>query len=105
MVINMKILLCCNAGMSSSILVKKIKQVAEGRGMKIEIKAIASQGVKEEKGKWDVCLVGPQIVYAVESIRKQLCIPTDSIEPAVYALADGEKVLDHAINLMSKGCD
>ena len=63
----MRVLLCCNAGMSSSILVKKMKQVAESRGVEIEIKAIASQGVKEEKGKWDVCLVGPQIVYCCSS--------------------------------------
>ena len=28
----MKILLCCNAGMSSSILVKKIRDVAEKTG-------------------------------------------------------------------------
>jgi len=101
----MRVLLCCNAGMSSSILVKKMKQVAESRGVEIEIKAIASQGVKEEKGKWDVCLVGTQIVYAVESIRRQLCIPTESIEPAVYAIADGEKVLTKAMDLMSKGGD
>ena len=57
----MKILLCCNAGMSSSILVKKIRDVAEKTGEDIEVSAVANASIKNEVGKWDVCLVGPQL--------------------------------------------
>lgn len=96
----MNILLCCNAGMSSSILVSKIKSAGEKRNMDINIKAVASSAIKEEAGKWDVCLVGPQLMYAVENIREQLNIPVASVEPRVYALADGEKALDFAMSLM-----
>ncbi len=96
----MKILLCCNAGMSSSILVSKIKTAGEKRSMDITIKAVASASIKDEVGKWDVCLVGPQLVYAVESIKEQLNIPVASIEPRVYALADGDKALDFAMSLV-----
>ena len=52
----MKILLCCNAGMSSSILVKKIRDVAEKTGEDIEVSAVANASIKNEVGKWDVCL-------------------------------------------------
>lgn len=96
----MRILLCCNAGMSSSILVKKIKMAASNRGMEIEIKAVANSRVKEEVGKWDVCLVGPQLSYAVDTLKVKLNIPVAGIEPAAYAIADGEKVLDFALNLV-----
>ena len=68
----MKILLCCNAGMSSSILVKKIRDVAEKTGEDIEVSAVANASIKNEVGKWDVCLVGPQLVFAVDSIQQQL---------------------------------
>ena len=68
----MKILLCCNAGMSSSILVKKIRDVAEKTGEDIEVSAVANASIKNEVGKWDVCLVGPQLIYAVDSIHQQL---------------------------------
>lgn len=95
----MKILLCCNAGMSSSILVKKIKDAAEKRGMSIEIAAVASAAISDEIGKWDVCLTGPQLSYAVSSIKSQLNIPVASIEPRTYALADGNAALDFAIRL------
>lgn len=96
----MKILLCCNAGMSSSILVKKIRDAAEKRGMEMTITAVASAAVKDEVGKWDVCLVGPQLMFAVANIKATLGIPVASIEPRTYAMADGDKALDFAISLL-----
>lgn len=68
--------------------------------MDITIKAVANSAIKDEVGKWDVCLVGSQLVYAVESIREQLGIPVGSVEPRTYALADGDKALDFAKSLM-----
>ena len=96
----MKILLCCNAGMSSSILVKKISEAAEKRGMDLTITAVPNAAIREQVGKWDVCLVGPQLVYAVANIKSVLNIPVASVEPRIYALADGDKALDFAISLM-----
>ena len=94
----MKILLCCNAGMSSSILVKKIRDVAEKTGEDIEVSAVANASIKNEVGKWDVCLVGPQLVFAVDSIHQQLNIPVASIEPRAYAMADGAAAIELAKN-------
>lgn len=92
----MKILLCCNAGMSSSILVKKIRDIAEKTGEDIEVSAVANASIKNEVGKWDVCLVGPQLVFAVDSIHQQLNIPVASIEPRAYAMADGAAAIEMA---------
>lgn len=96
----MKILLCCNAGMSSSILVKKMKEAAARRNMELTITAVPSSAVKDEVGKWDVCLVGPQLRFAVDSLKQQLNIPVASVEPRIYAMADGDKALDFAIGLI-----
>jgi len=96
----MNILLCCNAGMSSSILVKKIKEAAQKRGMDVNITAVPSAEIRDEDGKRDVCLVGPQLVYAVANIKSQLNIPVASVEPRIYAMADGDKALDFAMGLM-----
>lgn len=98
----MKILLCCNAGMSSSILVKKIKEAADKRGMELTITAVPSSAVKDEVGKWDVCLVGPQLKFAVDNLKKQLNIPVASVEPRMYALADGDGALDFALGLLGE---
>ena len=97
----MKILLCCNAGMSSSILVKKIKDIASQNGEDIEVTAVASSAIKDEVGKWDVCLVGPQMMFAVNSIKEQLNIPVASIDPRSYAMADGAAVIEFAKKLLA----
>lgn len=97
----MRVLLCCNAGMSSSILVNKMKEAAARRGIDLTISAVARMSISGEAGKWDVCLVGPQIAYAVESIKKEIKVPTACLEPRVYALADGDAALDFAIRLQN----
>ena len=51
-------------------------------------------------GKWDVCLVGPQLIFAVDSIHQQLNIPVASIEPRVYAMADGAAAIEMAKKLL-----
>ncbi len=95
----MKVLLVCNAGMSSSILIEKMKNAAKEKGEEIEISASSISGVAQEKGLWDICLTGPQVSYAVDRIKNTLEIPVISIDPRVYALADGEKALELAKKL------
>lgn len=93
----MKILLVCNAGMSSSILVDKIKEVSVNEN--VVVSATSSKGLSDEVGKWDVCLIGPQISYAVEKIKAELGIPVISIPPRDYAMANGKSVLELAKKL------
>ena len=96
----MKILVVCNAGMSSSILVKKIKDYAESVGEPSEVKAVSSASVTDEKGAYDVCLVAPQIMYAVEEVRAKLEIPTAAVDMRVYAISDGKGAFEQAKKLM-----
>lgn len=95
----MKILLACNAGMSSSILVKKIKDAAAARDLEVVVEAKSNNELNAEVGKWDVCLIGPQIAYAVDTIKATLSIPVEAVEARTYAMADGSKALDQAIKL------
>ena len=92
----MKILVCCNAGMSSSILVKKIAEYAKSIGEDATVQAVSAASVADEKGKWDVCLVAPQIKYAVNDVKAKLGIPTDAVDMRVYALADGKAAYEAA---------
>ncbi len=95
-----KILLVCNAGMSTSLLVSKMQKVVESRGMDAEIEAISVSSIKDRVGEFDVCLVGPQIRFNLDMIKSTLNIPTEVIDMRVYGLANGEAALDHAIELM-----
>lgn len=95
----MKILVVCNAGMSSSILVKKIREYAQSIGEAITIEAMSSTYIEEETGNWDVCLVGPQLMHAVDEIHDMLEIPTESVEMRTYAMADGKAAYEQAKRL------
>lgn len=98
----MKVLVVCNAGMSSSILVKKMKEYAASQGEELEIKAVSSASADEEAGEWDVCLVGPQLAHAVDEIEEAVEVPTEAVEMRTYAMADGKAALEQAKALLNK---
>lgn len=98
----MKMLVCCNAGMSSSILMKKIKEYALSQNEEIQIEACSMASIKDEVDKWDICLVGPQVGYAKNTIEKQLNIPVLAVNPRAYALADGKGAYEEAKKILEK---
>ena len=89
----MRVLVVCNAGMSSSILVKKMKDYAASQGEALMIKAVCSAAAEDEAGEWDVCLVGPQLMHAVDEIAEAVEVPTEAVDMRTYAMADGEGAL------------
>ena len=84
----MRVLVVCNAGMSSSILVKKMKDYAASQGEELMIKAVSSAAAENEAGEWDVCLVGPQLMHAVDEIAEAVEVPTEAVDMRTYAKAD-----------------
>ena len=58
-----KIFLCCAAGMSTSMVVNKMKQAAAQKGIEAEIIAVAMEEFDATLPKFDCCLLGPQIKY------------------------------------------
>lgn len=66
-----KILLCCSAGMSTSLLVTKMKKVAEEKGIDVEINAIALELFEENLPNYDVFLLGPQVKFKKTDFQKK----------------------------------
>ena len=59
-----KIMLCCNAGMSTSLLVQKMQsQVASPRVWDIEVEARPMNRPTITSDECDILLLGPQIGY------------------------------------------
>ncbi len=96
-----RILLVCSAGMSTSILVEKMKEEAKNRGQEVIIEAKANGGLEQYRGQWDCCLVGPQIRFAKDQVQKALEIPTEVIDMQVYGMGYGAKALDQAFSLIN----
>lgn len=98
-----KILLCCAAGMSTSLLVTTMKASAKEQGIDCTIWAVGTSEVNQELDKADVLLLGPQVRYLLSHMKK-LCeprgIPVDSINPVHYGLCNGLEVLKQATELI-----
>ncbi|WP_337233003.1 PTS sugar transporter subunit IIB, partial [Vibrio cholerae] len=65
-----KILLCCSAGMSTSMLVKKMEQAAEIKGIECKIDAMSVNAFEEATQEYAVCLLGPQVRFQLAAPPK-----------------------------------
>lgn len=100
----MNILLICSAGMSTSMLVKKMQAVADARGIDANIWAIGDSLASDNVGKADVILLGPQVKYLLAKTKDLVNNekPVDCIDMRNYGTMNGEKVLDQALELLKK---
>lgn len=99
----MKIILVCSAGMSTSMLVNKMRQVADERGLQADIDAVAESQLKNELENLDVILIGPQVRFLEKKIRQTAepkGIKVGIIDQMAYGLMKGDKVLDQALELI-----
>jgi cellobiose PTS system EIIB component len=98
----MKIILVCSAGMSTSMLVKKMRSAAEDKGLEADIEALAESQLKNNLDNLDVVLIGPQVRYLEKKIKEQLepkGIKVAIIDQMAYGMIRGDKVLEQAIAL------
>ena len=95
-----KIVLLCAGGMSTSVLVNNMKQVALKENYPCEIEAYAVDSVKKVAQGADCILLGPQIAYKLEAVRKEVACPVIDIDMAAYGMMDGKKTLELAQKLI-----
>lgn len=98
-----KILLCCNQGMSTSLLVQKIQKEIASRGLDVEIEARPWGLAKDKVNDFDVVLLGPQISYALKEAQKiSDGTPVQVIPMADYGRMNAKAVLDSALKAMGE---
>ena len=88
----MRIMLACNAGMSTSLVVAKMQDAAKAHGKDYKIWAVEQGEIQNELGNFDVLLLGPQV-------RDQAVV--DVIDGPSYGRCDGAAVLKQAEDLYS----
>lgn len=100
------IMLCCAAGMSTSLLVTKMEKAAKEQNIEAKIWAVPVEEAKKEINQADVLLMGPQIRYLfsdMKALANQNGIEAEVINPMHYGMCDGESVLIQALKLISNG--
>lgn len=101
----MKILLVCAAGMSTSLVVQKMKKALGPGEEHFVIDAEPVEKFKEIVKNYDVVMLGPQVRFKkteFEKIAKEYGIPVDVINTSDYGLCRGDKILKAAKELYEK---
>jgi len=97
--------LFCASGMSTSVLVNKMKEAAKAKGVDAEIIAFPESQMDRHLDSMDVALLGPQVGYTLGKAKK-LCepkgVPVEIIPMVDYGMLNGAKVLDLALSLIKK---
>ena len=96
-----KITLLCSAGMSTSMLVKKMQEAAKAEAYECEIAAYPMSEAKAKAADADVILLGPQVRFSKSTIEEQCPgVPVDAIDMKLYGRMDGKGVLAVAKNMI-----
>jgi PTS system cellobiose-specific IIB component len=95
----MKILLVCAAGMSTSLVVEKMKKALKPEEKDWKIEAHPVELLPDLINEFDVILLGPQISYKrneLSAFAKGYGKPLDVIKAIDYGMGKGENILNHA---------
>ncbi len=68
----MKVLMLCNAGMSTGMMKIKIEEAAKADGADIEIAAKSFQLLDDYKAEYDVFILGPQVRFMKDEIQESV---------------------------------
>ena len=99
-----KILLACNAGMSTSLLVTRMQKAAQAQGKEVEIIAVGVTQAEAILHEWDIVLLGPQVRHHIKGLENAAKgqVPVKVIEMRDYGLMNGEKVLADALKAIEE---
>ncbi|CUH95286.1 hypothetical protein P22_1356 [Propionispora sp. 2/2-37] len=100
----MNIYVICNAGMSTSVLVKRMRSAAGEKKLNVNIEAFSVEVLDKIKAEADVILVGPQIRHMLPKIKeivKSQC-PVEMISMADYGMINGARVLEQALTILKQ---
>lgn len=94
----MKVSVFCALGMSTSVVVKKIKKEADAEKFPLDIEAHSVNDIETFAPGSDAILIGPQIAYRKEEIQKLYPnIPVVVMSMRDYGAGNGKNILK-AIN-------
>lgn len=93
------ILLACVSGMSTSMMVQKMKEAASQREIEVFIDAVSTAEALESTGDYDVLLLGPQVAYMENEFKSKVSIPVGVIPMMMYGTMNGEGALDYAVTI------
>jgi PTS system cellobiose-specific IIB component len=100
---NKKIALFCAGGFSTSLLVNKMKEAAAAKGKEYDIAAYAVTQIEEIGPEASVLLIGPQVRYVVDKLKKEHpAWKITDIPMRMYGTMDGKGAIELAEKLIGE---
>lgn len=101
-----KIVMLCAAGMSSSLVCSRIAEAAKKKNVKIEISATPIMTYKElEYDNVDLVILAPQVRFQIAEVKTYLDsyqVPVLQIGYQEYGMLEGNKILDNILATYNK---
>lgn len=95
------VLLVCNAGMSTSLLMNKMREYADSIGYEISVEAHPVSTVGETGKNADVILLGPQIRFNLNKVKGMFPDkPVEAMDIQAYGTMNGQKIVEHVKQLL-----
>lgn len=97
------ITLVCASGMSTSMLMAKMKDSAKKKGVEAEIVAMPESTFRTSGKSTDILLLGPQVSYLLGDMKKEFepkGVKVMLIDMVDYGMMNGEKVLEQSLKLL-----
>lgn len=89
----MKIILACAGGMSTGMLVNRMKEYADSQKIEAEIAAYGLSELEDYVEGADMILLGPQVSFQKEEVQEKYPqLPVEVIDMVDYGMMNGEKV-------------
>ncbi|HWR60132.1 MAG TPA: PTS sugar transporter subunit IIB [Clostridia bacterium] len=99
----LRVMLVCSAGMSTSLLVNKMRTAAAEEGVDLEIFAVPEVEVLQSIDRVDAVLLAPQVRFLFNKLKQELepkGIPVAVIDGLTYGLMKGDAVVKQALELV-----
>ncbi|NMC29497.1 MAG: PTS sugar transporter subunit IIB [Pelolinea sp.] len=100
------IILVCQWGASTGMLVEKMNEAAKKKNVEAVINAYSEAKLDQYIADADIVLLAPQVRFKKDSLAqkyKALGTPFLVIETVDYGMMNGEKVLDATLEVLKKG--
>lgn len=102
---NLKVLLCCGAGMSSGFLASNARKVAKKQKLAVSVEARSHSEVAEHLNYIDVLLLGPHYAMELDNFKetaKPYGVKVEVIPQDIYASLDGARLIALAKKLVEE---
>ena len=97
--------LFCAAGMSTSLLERRIRDAAKEQGVQVDVAAHPANEIDQNLDGIDVALIGPQVQFMFDQIKLKCDahrVPVAVIPMRDYGTVNGKNVLNLALELTNK---